>query len=154
MVTLEVLSLSINYLLRVWTICWQNLNQIVWFKMYKLLIFSIFLKLFFTKHWRLSPRRSYGWNNCWLETIYFKATFSQCSKNTLTLLVMLKAAPNMADPTSMKHSVSSLNRSICYSLLFFYFAQQNLPQTIQHYAFALLNTRWIFLCFLNHFFFS
>ena len=43
-------------------------------------------------------------------TIYFQTTIFQCSKNfgSPTSVTRLKIAPNMADPTSMKHSVSSL----------------------------------------------
>ena len=34
MLTLEVLSLSIHYLVNVWTTCWWNLNKIVWSELY------------------------------------------------------------------------------------------------------------------------
>ena len=39
MLTLEVLSLSIYYLISIWTTCWQNLNKIVWSVPYKILCF-------------------------------------------------------------------------------------------------------------------
>ena len=32
-------EVSTHYLIRIWTTCWWNLNQIVWPKMYKILIF-------------------------------------------------------------------------------------------------------------------
>ena len=43
--------------IRIWTACWRNSNQIVWFEMYKILIFSTKnrikkKKTFLTKHWR------------------------------------------------------------------------------------------------------
>ena len=34
MLTSEVCSLSIHYLISVWTTCWCNLNKIVWSKLY------------------------------------------------------------------------------------------------------------------------
>ena len=39
MLTLEVYSLSIHYLVSIWTTCWWNLNEIVWFELYKILSF-------------------------------------------------------------------------------------------------------------------
>ena len=39
MLTLEVKSLSIHYLISIWTTCWWNLNEIVWSKIYKILSF-------------------------------------------------------------------------------------------------------------------
>ena len=47
-----------------------------------------------------------------LETINFQTTIFQCSKiyGILTRVIMLKVAPNMADPTSIKYSVSSLKK--------------------------------------------
>ena len=47
MLTLEVLSLSIHYLMHTWTTCWPNLNQIVGSKMFR--IFSFLTKTKFLK---------------------------------------------------------------------------------------------------------
>ena len=35
--TLKVWSLSIHYLISIWTTCWWNLNRIVWYERYKIL---------------------------------------------------------------------------------------------------------------------
>ena len=35
MLILEVYSLSIHYLINIWTTCWWNLNKIVWFELYQ-----------------------------------------------------------------------------------------------------------------------
>ena len=39
MLTLEVLSLSMHYFIRIWTTCWWNLNKIILSKIYRMLIF-------------------------------------------------------------------------------------------------------------------
>ena len=39
MLTLEVKSLSIHYLISIWTTSWWNLNKIVWSEIYKMLSF-------------------------------------------------------------------------------------------------------------------
>ena len=39
MLTLEVWSLSVHYLISIWTTCWWNLNKIVWSKLYRILSF-------------------------------------------------------------------------------------------------------------------
>ena len=39
MLTLEVLSLSIHYLISIWTTCWWNLNKIVWSGLLKIWAF-------------------------------------------------------------------------------------------------------------------
>ena len=46
-----------------------------------------------------------------MYTINFQITIFQCSKNygSLTWLTRLKIAPNMADSTSMKHPLSSVD---------------------------------------------
>ena len=68
-----------------------------------------FFKPFLTKRWRLFARRFYSWNNC-LMVNCFQTTIFQCSKSygSPTRVISLKVEPNMADPTSMKHTVSSL----------------------------------------------
>ena len=38
MLTLEVKSLSIYYLISIWTTCWWNLNKIIWAKLHEILI--------------------------------------------------------------------------------------------------------------------
>ena len=49
MLTLEALSLSIHYLISIWTTCRWNMNKIVWFKLYKIfeLIDKNWLMMFF-----------------------------------------------------------------------------------------------------------
>ena len=36
---LRLKSLSIHYLISIWTTCWWNLSKIVWFELYKILSF-------------------------------------------------------------------------------------------------------------------
>ena len=54
-----------------------------------------------TKSWHHFAWRFYGWNNCLIWICYFS--------DLTSILQFKKNAPNMADSTGMKHSVSSLN---------------------------------------------
>ena len=64
-------SFYIHYLVSTWTTCWRNLNQIVWFEMYKILISSKkseFFKTIFDK--TLTPFCIFSaWNNCLMVTL-------------------------------------------------------------------------------------
>ena len=46
MLTLEILSFSIHYLIKIWTTCWWNLNKIIWSEPYNFL-FAICYFFFF-----------------------------------------------------------------------------------------------------------
>ena len=53
-------SLKSLHLIRIWTTCWRNLNQIVWSEMYKILRFltkNRILKPFLSKRRRYFARR-------------------------------------------------------------------------------------------------
>ena len=79
----DIGSLSIHYLISIWTTCWWNLNIIVWSKLHEFLTFwwkKSFLKPVLTKRWRHFGRRFCDWNNCLLLN-YFQTTIFQCSKN-------------------------------------------------------------------------
>ena len=106
-------NLSVHYLIRIWTTCRRNVKQIVCSKMYKLM--SFLTKTEFLKHfWRsvdailrdVSVAETISY---WL-ILNIQTTIFQCSKNYScpTRVTCLTVPPNMADPTSMKHSVSSL----------------------------------------------
>ena len=103
----------INYLILIWTTCWRNLNQIIRSEMYKIRQKQMSLETIFDK--ALTP---------FCKTfLYLKQLFNGkllifkfLSFSVLKIMVVrhvsrLKVAPNMADPTSIKHSVNSLKAS-------------------------------------------
>ena len=135
MLTLEVYSLAIHYLISIWTTCWWNLNKIVWFELYK-------------KCELFDPKKmvNHFWQSVdailedvpvtetivWCLTNNLKPIIFQGSKNygSPTRVTRLKFALNMADPISLKGSRTG--HSVKVSLW---------------YASLLTNTRFRFLYF-------
>ena len=105
MLTLEVYSLFLHYLLCVWTICRWNLNKIIWSDIYKILSLSIenrvYLKLFSTKLWHHLGRCFYSLLKAKL-LIWRLPSFSITNITFgTTLLTRLKIASNLADLISI-----------------------------------------------------
>ena len=90
------LSLSIHYLINIWSTYWWNLNKIVLSEPYKILKCS-----------RHFGRRFCDWNNCLMLNINSETIIFQYSKNygTPTRVTRLKVAPNMADPISLSENL-------------------------------------------------
>ena len=104
------LSLSIHYLVYIWTTWWWNLNKFVWPEPYKILNFltkngSPSL----TKCWRHFGRCSCDWNNCLMLKVkyWFKDYHLSVLQNygSSTRVTRLKVAPSMAYPTSLNENL-------------------------------------------------
>ena len=113
MLTLEVSSVSILYLIRIWTTCWPNVNQIVWSKMYNIcalwqnnrVFFLIKALTLFCKTF-LSLKQLFNGNLIIFRLLSFSVP-----------RIRLKFTPNMADPTGMKQPVGSLKILLCFNYM-------------------------------------
>ena len=103
--TLKVLSLSIHYLISIWTTCWWNWNKIVWSELYRILIFLT--KKMVNHFWQnvdaILEDVSVNETIIWCQTINQETIIFQCSKNygSPTRVTRLKVEPNMADSISL-----------------------------------------------------
>ena len=104
MLTLEVESLSIHYLISIQTTCWWNLNKIKWSEPYKIVHFLTKNGNHFWQHVDailedVSVTEAIFW--CW--NINVKTIIFQCSNNddSPTRVTELNVAPNIADPISL-----------------------------------------------------
>ena len=105
MLTMEVWSRSIHYLVSILTTCWWNLNKIVylymWFYMWN---FELCDKKMVNHFWQsVLEDVPVTETIVWCKTINLKTIIFQCSKNhgSPTRVTRLKVAPNMANPISL-----------------------------------------------------
>ena len=98
MLTLEVLSLSIHYLISILTTCWWNLNKIVWIEPYEICAFSQKVVNNFDKvlttFWQMF---------LWLKRLFeakilFKRLLFRCSKNCGTPDMYIKSCTKYGRP--------------------------------------------------------
>ena len=95
MLTSEVGSLSIHYLISIWTTCWCNLNKIAWSKPTP--NYTKFL-CFLTNRWRPFGWRFCNWNNCMMlkytvkKSVNFTVKYWQpfCQQITVKITVYCK----------------------------------------------------------------
>ena len=117
MLTLKVESLSIHYLVSIWTTNWWNLNKIVWSEPYKILCFltkkwlTIFDKVL-TPFWKtfLWLKQLLDALKYWFKDYHLSHLSVFQNYDSRTRVTRLKVAPNMADSISLnENTYRSLN---------------------------------------------